>query len=307
MKKFVLGLASVFLLATSSLSNANVATLDGWGINNLTPDGAKSRIDAQKTVADIAKKSHAMIAPTAKDVGKVLVRGAGGFALSIAVDELLGAVDWVLDPANNQIKYYPPNAESDPTYQWVYDGVLYNSATAACRAFWNKTGFGWTFVSVDQPDREYPGCVGYNAEQNRYDAYQPTQRVARIEPIEEKTLPLETVAAQVISNAESDDADAQAATTAAAQDILNEAEQDAAKAQPIVNQLEANAKYSKGGKQNQANEYVRRVQNKENGDEDPCKWLKNLRNSETDPQIKLKIKKAEKHYNCDGKNRFDKK
>ncbi|WP_265937159.1 virulence factor TspB C-terminal domain-related protein, partial [Acinetobacter sp. WCHAc060025] len=58
---------------------------------------------------------------------------------------------------------------------------------------------------------------------------------------EEKTLPLDVVANQVISNAESGDTDAQVATTAAAADIVNDAQNDSTKARPIVNQLEANA------------------------------------------------------------------
>ncbi|WP_265937158.1 virulence factor TspB C-terminal domain-related protein, partial [Acinetobacter sp. WCHAc060025] len=58
---------------------------------------------------------------------------------------------------------------------------------------------------------------------------------------EEKTLPLDVVANQVISNAEAGDTNAQVATTAAAADIVNDAQNDDAKARPIVNQLEANA------------------------------------------------------------------
>lgn len=64
---------------------------------------------------------------------------------------------------------------------------------------------------------------------------------------------------------------------------------------------------SKGGKQNKANEYVDMIRYKENGDEDPCKWLKALRAKTRDTQEIRKINIALKHYNCDGKNRFDKK
>lgn len=73
-------------------------------------------------------------------------------------------------------------------------------------------------------------------------------------------MPLDVVAAQVISNAESDTdkrPSAQVATTAAAADVVAEAEKDEAKARPIVNQAEANA--------------------------------------ETNPQTKLKLKKPMKH------------
>ena len=61
---------------------------------------------------------------------------------------------------------------------------------------------------------------------------------------EQKIYPLETVAQKVISNAESGDTNAQVATTAAAADIVAEAENDSAKARPIVNQLEASAQQS---------------------------------------------------------------
>ncbi|PWF33675.1 hypothetical protein DBB30_24705, partial [Yersinia pestis] len=67
-------------------------------------------------------------------------------------------------------------------------------------------------------------------------AYDP----AAEEP-EEKSIPLETVAQKVISNAQGGDTHAQAATTAAAADIVAEAENDNTKARPIVSQAEANA------------------------------------------------------------------
>ncbi|WP_173911054.1 hypothetical protein [Acinetobacter sp. Marseille-Q1618] len=245
MKKFVLGLVSLFLLAASSLSGANVATLDGWGITNLTPDGAKSRIDAQKTIADIAKKSHAMILPTAKDVSKVLARGAGGLALSIAVEELLDAVDWVLDPANNQIVYTLPPEKNPKLYPFLYgpDSAFLAIEPSSSCILQNAANAGsWVGeITYSNNGGPYGKCVGENFHGWEVNKYPNLNYDPNAKP-EEKTLPLETVAAQVISNAESDDADAQAATTAAAQDILNEAEQDAAKAQPIVNQLEANAK-----------------------------------------------------------------
>lgn len=215
---------------------------DGWHLFNPKALGASALYEGIKD----ALTSSAVLTADASQVAKVLGKGVAGYALSVAVEELLGAVDWVLDPANNQIKYYPPNAESDPAYQWVYNGVLYNSATAACRAFWNKIGSGWTLVSVDRPDREYPSCVGYNAEQNRYDANQPTQRVARIEPIEQKNLSLEIVAQKVIENADAGSLDAQVATMAAAAEKLADAANDEEIEQAIVDQLENNAKCPSG-------------------------------------------------------------
>lgn len=236
-------LAPIFLM-----SSANAA-VGGWDLNNPVAQGASTVYDATKNVVingkDFVKDSWVKITPNATQVAKVLARGAAGYALSVAVEQLLGAVDWVLDPANNRIKYYPAGEfPPDPNYQWLLNGVLYNSAQEACKAFWQSVGHGWTFSSVANPTREYPVCVGYNAEQNRYDSYQPAQRVPRVEAVpeqEEKYLPLPVVAQKVISNAENGDTNAQVATTAAAADVVAEAEKDDAKARPIANQAEANA------------------------------------------------------------------
>lgn len=63
---------------------------------------------------------------------------------------------------------------------------------------------------------------------------------------------------------------------------------------------------SKGGKQNVDNEYVRMIQYKENGDKYPCEWLRELYNKTNNTQERRKIKTAQKHYNCDGKDRYKK-
>lgn len=247
MKKIFLIFLS-FTIYFNSFTNAHAQAVGGWTVNNIAAQGAKAVVSASQNVMingkEYIKKGTALVAPTASQVSKVLARGAAGYALSVAVEQLLGAVDWVLDSANNQIKYYPPNSDpADPTYQWRWNGVLYNSPQDACSAFWS-TRDGWKFVSVSEPTRQFPGCVGYNKEQDRYDVYTPVERVARTEAVEDeeqKTLPLDVVAAQVISNAEGGNTDAQTATVAAAQDIVNDAEKDDAKAAPLVNQFEDSA------------------------------------------------------------------
>jgi len=98
------------MAASPSVMSASAATFGGWNPLGLKPVGASSLLNASKTLGGIATDSHALITPAVKDVTKVLVRGAGGLALSVAVEELLGAVDWVMDPANNQIRY-----KVDPT------------------------------------------------------------------------------------------------------------------------------------------------------------------------------------------------
>ena len=59
---------------------------------------------------------------------------------------------------------------------------------------------------------------------------------------------------------------------------------------------------AKGGKQNIDNEYTRDVRNQDI--KDPCKYLRGLYNSTKNNLERQKIKKAQKRFGCDGKNRF---
>lgn len=81
--------------------------------------------------------------------------------MSVAVDELLGAVDWVLDPANNRIKYKDSSASPCATpqncsqYLNLYHNGNYphlgNFASAAAAAIAIYETNGWssaTFHSI---------------------------------------------------------------------------------------------------------------------------------------------------------------
>ena len=139
-------------------------------------------------------------------------------AFTTAVEQLIGAVDWVLDLANNQIKYIDPNAPTDPNspalqYYYFVDlwemNKKFSSVNEAC-IFVFKTA-GW---AGDVPP--IPSGYGCNLEGNRITAYSPSGSFGTFgsrrnnpaydptaEDNREKTIPLETVAQKVISNAES--------------------------------------------------------------------------------------------------------
>lgn len=313
MKKSLAFLTGICLALSSGLASA--VTLNGWNVGNPTPVGAAGLVIASKSVGDVAKTSKALITPNASQVSKILRGGVAGVALTVAVNELLDGIDWVMDPANNQIRY---KVITDGTvlYYRVFDGsanwINYPDLNSAYDAQFSK--YCTTPASISSPWKLVAGNNIYDQTYKCGSSWFMIRRVDSADPSQtEKTLPLDTASQKIIDNAQSGNTDAQAVTVAAAQDILNEAENDAEKAKPIVQQLENNSTdlnppvlLSKGRKQNIDNEYVRSVQNKENGDEDPCEWLKNLRNSEPDKAIKKKIKTAEKRFNCDGKNRFDK-
>jgi hypothetical protein len=244
-----------FIIAISPvivMNQANAA-IGGWTLSNPVAQGASAVYDATKTVLingkNVVKTSSIAIAPTAANVAKVLARGGAAAALSVAVEQLLGAVDWVLDPANNAVKYY---VDIRPVLAQPYDQYYFSNQTdskkyydmnSACQALLAVYTYG-TSAKLEGTDgtrcRIYQGTtvkVSTTITKVANPAYDPAAEQDR----DEKKLPLETVAAQVISNASSGDTTAQTATMAAAADIVNEAESDPTKAPPISTALDANA------------------------------------------------------------------
>lgn len=237
---FVIAISPIILI-----NNANAASLGGWTLGGGVAQGASTVYNGTKNALingkNVVQKGVATVTPTATNVAKLLGKGVAGVALSVAVEQLLGAVDWVLDPANNTIVY--TEKSTYPGF-FQYGSTKLNSKTisGACaealatighslkragsfglnnqvRCFYDLPSFGERYITID-----YSGTTT------------PSE--------EKKSLPLTTVAAQVISNAESNTdkrAAAQVATTAAAADVVAEAEKDSAKARPIVNQLESSA------------------------------------------------------------------
>ncbi|MGL5160278.1 MAG: virulence factor TspB C-terminal domain-related protein, partial [Acinetobacter junii] len=202
--------------------------------------------------------------PNASQVAKVLRGGVAGYALSIAVQELLGSVDWVLDPANNQIVYKPridlscvDATKCDPTAYYLFRRTptvttYYTTTEAACSAV--ASSFGQTFVSVIYKTYDSFGRVnGGTCSTRRTDGSSDTWRldVPILNPSydpdksnEEKKISLDVVAQKVIDIAESSSNNdhkvgAQVATTAASQDMLAN---DAATQSDVETQLNTNAK-----------------------------------------------------------------
>lgn len=245
MKKF-LTVFFAFTLYFNLISQANAA-VGGWDLKNPVAQGASTVYDATKNVLINGKKfikeSSVKITPPASAVSKVLARGAAGYALSVAVEQLLGAVDWVLDPANNQIIV---------TKQ--YSGTDLSVYKQMCIAQIKKDYANNSYL-LNQYLNGNPRIVRYNNPPRAVCISTPSMSWMDTIMVEypitgeednNKTYPLDMFASQVISNAESSSdqqikAGAQAATTAAAADIVAEAEKDDAKARPIASQAEANA------------------------------------------------------------------
>jgi hypothetical protein len=234
---------------------------DGWHLFNPKALGASALYEGAKNLS----VSTTALTADASQVAKVLGRGVAGYALSVAVEQLLGAVDWVMDPANNRIKYtVKPLDPNDPTVQYYYVismndelKALTKSSTAkkACElsiSYFNdasqRLGWGETFsnphliengtqCALDSTLRGElrEERIKLNVQSWKNPNYNPTQKP------QEEYLPLETIAQKVIENADAGSLDAQVATMAAAAQILEDAANDQALQQPIVDDLNRNA------------------------------------------------------------------
>lgn len=240
-------------------TNIYASNVGGWSMSNPVAKGASTVYTGIKNItlngADYVKKGTAIITPTATGVAKVLARGVAGYALSVAVEQLLGAVDWVLDPANNQIKYWETVQvfKSNSTYGGSFKTA--QSQTQACQISIDavKSNTAGNYSNVINGGITLTGkllscrIVAFRAAApNSPLEFYHEWSLTEVKEDQPKTLPLEVVAAKVISNAEGNTdkkAGAQVATGAAAADVVAEAEADqtGVKARPIAQQLESSA------------------------------------------------------------------
>lgn len=235
-----------------------------WSITNVTKQGASSVVNASKSVIIngqvINKTSTAVIKPTTSQVANVLKGGIAGAALSAAVSALVGAVDWVLDPANNQIKYKPKeDLSKPPSYcQNYYEVSVSNPSSVGYGCSINEVAQNLckkhlqhsnvkacTYSNVTSTSfrlftdcKVWDGtCYGIDSQitpqQKTNPYYDPNAQN------QEKTLPLNTVAEKVISNADAGNVDAQVATGAAADEALAN---DPTTQSDVSNQLDTNSK-----------------------------------------------------------------
>ena len=93
------------MAASPSAISAPVASFGQWVVNGYTTEGASTVLNANRTIGGVAIESKALITPNVSQISKILRAGLGGAALTFAIDELLDGIDWVMDPANNQIQY----------------------------------------------------------------------------------------------------------------------------------------------------------------------------------------------------------
>lgn len=135
-------------------------------------------------------------------------------AVKDAANELTGVTDWVIDPANNQIKYFiDPQDPSNPALRYLWGGhgqdkfaTAKEALESSCRGYRGSSYVGISNIKIST-DRADAIClspdglsdVGSVVTRVNNPSYDPNAER------EEKTLPLPTVAQKVISNTSSSD------------------------------------------------------------------------------------------------------
>lgn len=246
-KKFLCVFMSLMIVIFSTQSAYATTSVGGWTALDTVTAGATNTINAAKTAGGKALKSAVTIAPSASKVGKHLIKGGGQAALVYAVVEILGeGIDWVLDPANNRIKYTEAaDGEGDggsaPVGALVanFDGVEYSSPSSLCAAAAVVAPANHQNPSVGSIRANVPAeqaALGYqiwDCGSPFWDGYwatpkQPPAGEGSVPEGKEKYIPIDTVAAQVISNAGAGHAPSQEAVKATALEGFAAGEHDAA-------------------------------------------------------------------------------
>lgn len=241
-KKFLCVFMSLMIVIFSTQSAYATTSVGGWTALDTVTAGATNTINAAKTAGGKALNSAVTVAPSAAKVGKHLIKGGGAAALAFAMVELAdGAINWVLDPANNRVIVNNPPADTDTPqsspYLYSLEGptaadVSYSpSGVCASRlASGNYPSWAGSNYRYDASKGAYGACVadvypnGWPVNRYSNPAYNPDA----VPPNEEEYIPIETVAAKVISNAATGHAPSQEAVKATALEGFAAGEHDAA-------------------------------------------------------------------------------
>lgn len=226
------------VFAPAVAANASVS-VGGWTALDTITAGANNTINAVKGAGATGMRSAVAVAPSAVKVGKFLIKGGGSAALLLAVPQLIGdGVDWVLDPANNSISYnvsaVPDNGSANPSYKNLFYFSnypdIFGSESAACRFSVAKFNQKWNESAVYSHFEGLKCYTSGNVHHNTMltkinPAYDPSYNPSA--PTK-KSIPIDTVAAKVIANAEAGHAPSQEAVKATALEGFAAGEHDAA-------------------------------------------------------------------------------
>ncbi|ELW99802.1 virulence factor TspB C-terminal domain-related protein [Acinetobacter baumannii] len=247
---FIIAIAPNFIFYQAA--NATTVAGEGWSVTKRLVQGATTFYDGAKNVVlngkSYAATGAAAITPTASQVAKMIVRTGAVLAVDVAIKALIGAVDYTMDPANNQVKYKVINdPNSIPPYAQYYYAdptrTKFCTSIATCNIVVSEMAKpnGWTNT----------GCVaestGRLACRLTRDSSSTTQYMDRyvnqnydpnaVPNEEERTLPYAAVAAQIMSDAVANKAEGKAYVSSVADTALEDEERQIVPASDVTQQL----------------------------------------------------------------------
>lgn len=261
-------LLSLFIAFAPTYIFAGSVASEGWSVSKRLVQGATTFYDGTKNVVlngkNYAAKGTAAITPAASQVSKMIVGTGAVLAVDLAIKSLLGAVDYVMDPANNRVKYFvvgDPSNPKDPSVQYYYQTGAFgvtkyfssNSAAATDQCTRNAQGYGWTLVSAtpynwttSEVGMRDAKCVIKRSPTDANETFNwgyqrvlnPAYNPAAPNPnTQEKYLPYDAVASQIISDAVAEKADAKAYVSSVADTALEDEQKQIVPATDVINQL----------------------------------------------------------------------
>ncbi|PSE44415.1 hypothetical protein C7G91_18315 [Acinetobacter nosocomialis] len=263
---FIIAITPNFIFFQSA--NATTVSAEGWSVTKRLVQGATTFYDGAKNLVlngkNYAATGTAAITPTATQVSKMIVRTGAVLAVDLAIKALIGSVDYVMDPANNRVKYFvvgDPSDPKDPSVQYYYQTGAFgvtkyfssNSAAATDQCTRNAQGYGWILVSAtpyswatSEVGMRDAKCVikrSATAANETFNwsyirvlnpAYNPS---APNPNTQEKYLPYDAVASQIISDAVANKADGKAYVSSVADTALEDEQRQIVPATDVTQQL----------------------------------------------------------------------
>lgn len=242
----------VFLLSLTFMFNTHASTaVGGWTVGDAVVQGATSTWNATKEVGGKLVSGVASIKPTPAQIAKGAARFGVGLLITAATQELLDGVDYVLDPNNNSIRFKPKPTSTSYKLTFPYEKE-YSSFDALaqdqCHSYFRPGSYNGRYTINSGDINNGSAYLICKLDTPTVDG--PDQRVfvifgAGTQEQKEKSIPISTVATQLITDAENGDAEAQkriatVANTALAQPIAQE--EEIVPPISIINQFEATAK-----------------------------------------------------------------
>ena len=199
MKTIIKKILLVYISIVLALMPSSVFAVSagGWAFSSF--DVAKNLVTAMKSgaTASVAVAKSPITSKIAKGILGGVIAGA---AIPLAISQLSGialsAVDWVLDPANNAIKYKDKNVAS---YKYKVDESYGSTPLDAC------TKASKNYGTVSNIRISNGQCVFYSSLNSRDLTFTVYDYSANPDY---KTIPIGTVAGKVYDNAKTDSASA---------------------------------------------------------------------------------------------------